>query len=103
MNNWEEGITQSKGKVGVTKIFVNRKLTRFRVDIKENNAELASKDPVLKEFKDFFEQIEGGADVTEECLDKFLDFYNNFRAEKDMDTKFWAFMRGYLDLKMKQL
>jgi hypothetical protein len=75
MNNWEEGITQSKAKVGMTKIFVRKKLSQFRVDINDTDADLADQDLKLKAYKQYFTNLGDAPTVSEECLDKFLEFH----------------------------
>jgi len=42
-------------------------------------------------------------EISVEQLDKFLDFVDAIREEKLMDIKFWTFIFGYVNLRMKQL
>jgi hypothetical protein len=84
-------------------MFVHKKINQFRVDIGETNDQLAEMDDKLKVYKQYFTNLGDAPSVSEECLDKFLEFHQDFRAEKDIDSKFWAFISGYLNMRMKQL
>jgi hypothetical protein len=84
-------------------MFVNKKISKFRVDINDTSNELAEMDEKLKIYKQYFNNLGDAPSVSEECLDKFLEFHHDFRSEKDIDTKFWAFISGYLNMRMKQL
>ena len=62
------------------------------------------KDEALLDFTQYFKQMPGeDADISEEQLDKFLEFVTAIRQEKLLDIKFWAFIFAYINMRMKQL
>ena len=60
------------------------------------------KDEALLDFTQYFKQMPGeDADISEEQLDKFLEFVTAIRQEKLLDIKFWAFIFAYINMRMK--